>query len=123
MRPRILYVEDDEDANKSFSCVLTESFPEQEVDSATTFDDGLKKFDPENTFLVYVDGGLDGKHTGPELARELRSRGYTGPIVYVGFSDVRPEDRGLFSDIIYKISKMSVERSIEAGRRHLGISD
>ena len=96
----VLMCEDNSFRNEHGCEGIREKFPEYEVVSTYSGEDSIDQVASrlEDLKLVLTDGQLAGDMKGWDLAKELRTLGYKGPIVYIGASVIPGNvEEGLFT--------------------------
>ena len=99
----ILYCEDDRTLRDLLASTLRTNFSSYEVILADDIGSALDKIPHvERLSVVLTDGNLREDDTGWDLTEQLKQRGYTGPIVYLGAAKIPEDKRGLFNDVLIK---------------------
>lgn len=96
----ILFCEDDYYYSQAGYMGLSDKFPDYTVISSYSGEQSIKRIASHlnDLELVLTDGQLAGKMTGWDLAKELRNKGYEGPIVYTGLTALPDDiDENLFT--------------------------
>lgn len=99
----ILYCEDERVVRDEVVSTLQHSFSSYRIISSSDIRSALERITSVGQLgVVLTDGNLFGDDTGWDLAEQLRQRGYTGLIVYLGGAKIPEDKRELFSDILIK---------------------
>ena len=113
----VLYCEDNQGVREAIAENLEMRWPQARIITADTLFSALDRAkENKNLELVITDGDLpDGK--GWDLASQLRGQGYSGPIIYLGGTNIPDDKEDLFSDICQKGEH---ESFIATVRKYLG---
>jgi DNA-binding NtrC family response regulator len=118
MSRNILYCEDDRSVRVAVAKRLRRIFPNHVIKTAIDIQDALKESEPlQQLELVVTDGNLWYEDSGWDLAKQLRERGYAGPIVYYGGAEIPEEERRYFNDFIGKLA--DPERVTETLKKYI----